>query len=282
MLALPVDPFQLVVDTVLALPNLNSVELGFRITAKSYANLIQVLHHPKLEKLAITGPGFETDLLHFFLADVACILPDITLRHLSLAVPYVSAEDDLFQDVVALLRTGRAGGLEYLDLGGVNIFQVSDDHDRLVEEVEKPSCRTLLGLKLSKRDQAWRYGDRGLGDALKTNRQQKASTQRAASKVLPLLRALFQRPSISPFTAILPVRKASLQDLPTELVLEIVALVLKDVWSPLTARQLSNVIGFAADRETLRTGTREDFLRKVDYWLWDGVVAEEEEDGAAA
>lgn len=251
----------------------------------------------------MTGLGFEADLLRSFLGDFKTTLPTSSIRHLSLAGLSVPGGDDLYPDVKALLETGRAGGLEYLDLGDLSILQLLTDGSQLVDEIEKNNP-TLIGIRLTERDRSRMKGAVGndyarLKAALKRNRQGRAETHATALRLLPISRTLFHRPLFVPreFAPIdrsgrlhhllsgitlLDFQPTSFKDLPAEILLDIIGYL---GTGPLTARQLTNVIEYAADRGTLKdprsARSGKEFLDKVDCWKWDGIVGQEDEAAAA-
>jgi len=259
----------MIIHTLFLLPNLVHVELSFRSGLETTSNLFSLLELPKLEILALTDHQFTTDLLPSFLQKVHQTLPASSLRHLSLS--RISHRGNLFPEIMALVELGRIGGLEYLDLQGLEVFKTQSDFVRLVEEIEAHNP-ILLGLRLSYRDfdqDSEVYGR--LKAAVRRNRSSRLETRGSALELLGQLRILLHQPTLSLTSLTLSPKDKSFADLPTEVLLQIVSQL--DSIKSLSARQVANIVEYASGRESLAVGFRaegeREFLERMDCWRWD-------------
>lgn len=270
-----VDPLPAVIATVLKFPNLKIVQLAFPIKAKKYPSLKRLLQSQTIERLALDEHGFTANLLHRFLVDVAAVLPDSPLRHLSLTGGDIAAADhsiDLAEDLMGLLRTSGKGGLEYVLIYHVEIIVRDEQVRQLVEHVKHVN-KTILDIELW--EPIWPSWD-ALQIALERNKRARIMTQRTALELLPVIRTLFLRPSSDFhmwFSALSIQDGVGIVALPSEIIMGIVCHMRTGT---LSRRQLLKIADYAADRATLRryngATSQKEFLDRVDCWKWDGVV----------
>ncbi|KAL7410248.1 hypothetical protein BDY24DRAFT_418171 [Mrakia frigida] len=260
------NPLPIILETLPHFPNLASIELSFHFRQSTIEGLYTILDLPKLQFLALTNHGFESNLFSSFLQRVRAVLPRSRLRTLSLAGTV--SHSDVDDEILKILRVGRRG-LEGLDLG--RAIRTLEGQTNLVEEVETYN-KTILNLHLH---HSAPYGlSSRLWTALAGNRTLQQRTQKAALALRRPLRILLQQPRTTSSSSPPPPSSSSgfkpnlstFANLPLDVIFEIVAV--------LSPRQIRNLVTWTSDRTTLgperKKETGKGFLKAVDCWRWDG------------
>ncbi|KAL7410207.1 hypothetical protein BDY24DRAFT_400452 [Mrakia frigida] len=267
-----------------SLPNLQEIRIRSTFRLSSIGYLLSIAQHPTLRHLNLAYCTFKNrtllDLLTFLLIHFTT---NSNLNRLTLDLRCPSSVTECAEALlIQIIEQGRESSLEY-----VRVDQRMEEARNFVSDLEtfftfvdrvQEGNKTIQGIWTSRSKK--RHHQEKLQAAFFRNRSLRAQTHSAALSLLPLFRTILLTRYIRPLTR-LESTHLSLSDEPLtslgSLPVELLRRILVELnTSPLSKRQVTKLLAYAGDRETLvgegmdrESGSRE-FLREVDCWKYDG------------